>query len=250
MWSSSGVSNAAGRCVRVLRVGAALAAAASGFVAAEASAAQFPFEPIAVKRINLPSNVKEATRPLFTTDGQHLLFSYKSELWISTLKGKGVKCLSCGVANSPQSPGENLATPFPDGKRVFFGGYVQPGPAQMAVLECAPSVASCKSRKILPVDFSQAQPGTIPPGGAVSTPQQNIYGSSTAKLSQDGKHVGFSDLRSDSVLNMVVGKLNRAGDKYEITDPRVINPPGPTSASDPRVGRWSDSSALYEFKSF
>jgi hypothetical protein len=224
--------------------------AASGFAATEASAAQFPFEPIAVQRIDLPSNIKEATRPLFTTDGRHLLFNYQSELWISTLKGKGVKCLSCGVANSPRSPGENLATPFPDGKRVFFGGYVQPGPSQMAVLECTPSVVDCKSAKILPVDFSRAQPGTIPPGGAVSTSQQNLFGSSTAKLSQDGKHVGFSDLRSDSLLNMVVGKLVRTSDKYEVTDPRVINPPGPTSAGDKNVAGWSDSSSLFEFKSF
>ena len=250
MRSRSGISIATGRCSRVLRVGAALAVAATGFVAAEASAAQFPFEPIAVNRINLPSKVKEATRPLFTTDGQHLLFSYKSELWISTLKGKSVKCLSCGVANSPHSPGENLATPFSDGKRVFFGGYVQPGPAQMAVLECAPSVANCKTRKILPVDFSQAQPATIPPGGAVSATQENLFGSSTAKLSQDGKHVGFSDLRSDSLLNMVVGKLVRTSGKYEVTDPRVINPPGPTSTTDTSVAGWSDSSALFEFKSF
>ena len=75
-------------------------------------------------------------------------------------------------------------------------------------------------------------------------------GASTAKLSPDGKHVGFSDLRSDSVLNMVVAKLSRAGDKYQLTDPRVINPPGPTSTTDTSVAGWSDSSALYEFKSF
>jgi hypothetical protein len=30
----------------------------------------------------------------------------------------------------------------------------------------------------------------------------------------------------------------------------VINPPGPTSATDTNVAGWSDSSALYEFKSF
>ncbi|MCW2984942.1 MAG: hypothetical protein JWR63_2512 [Conexibacter sp.] len=219
-------------------------------VAAPASAAPFPFEPIAVKRIDLPSRIKEATRPLFAADGRHVLFHYDRELWISTLKGTHVACLSCGVANSPRSPGEDLATPFPDGKRVFFGGYVQPGPAEMAVLECRPSVADCRTKKILPVDFSRAQPTTIAPGGAVSVPQSNLLGSSTAKLSPDGKHVGFSDLRSDSILNMVVGKLRRAGAKYEVTDPRVINPAGPASATDPRVAGWSDSSALYEFKSF
>jgi hypothetical protein len=49
---------------------------------------------------------------------------------------------------------------------------------------------------------------------------------------------------------MVVGKLVRAGDEYQVTEPRVLNPPGPTSATDTSVAGWSDSSALYEFKSF
>lgn len=120
---------------------------------------------------------------------------------------------------------------------MFFGGYVQPGPAEMAVLECSPSVVDCRTRKILPVDFSPAQPASIPAGGAASIAQSNLLGSSTAKLSPDGKHIGFSDLRSDSILNMVVAKLVRTADTYVATDPRVINPPGPASASDPDV--WS-----------
>src|SRR6476620_4922497 len=103
-----------------LLITAAVAAfALAGFSAADA--AQFPFQ-----RITLPSNVKEATRPLFTTDGKHLLFWFDDELWITTLTGRGTKCLSCGVANSLLSPREHLATPRADGKRVFFGGYVQP----------------------------------------------------------------------------------------------------------------------------
>ena len=238
------------RRLRALLVGATAAVALSGFAAADATAAKFPFEPIKIKRIDLPKQITEATRPLFTIDGEHLLFWFDDELWITTLEGKKTKCLSCGVPNSPRSPGEDLATPFPDGKRVFFGGYVQPGPAQMAVLECSPSVIKCKSAQISPVDFSPSSPATIPPGGAVSVQQSNLFGASTAKLSPDGKHVGFADLRSDSVLNMVVGKLVRAGDEYQVTEPRVLNPPGPTSATDTSVAGWSDSSALYEFKSF
>ena len=238
------------RRVLDLLVGATVLVSATACATADAKTAGFPFEPISIKRINLPTTITEATRPLFTNDGRHLLFWFDDELYITDLTGQAVRCLSCGVANSPRSPGEDLATPFPDGKRVFFGGYVQPGPAQMAVLECTPSVVDCQSARILPVDFSKAQPATIPPGGAVSTPQANLFGSSTAKLSQDGQHVGFSDLRSDSVLEMVVGKLTRAADRYEVTDPRVINPAGPASATDPSVAGWSDSSALYEFKSF
>jgi hypothetical protein len=236
--------------VRSLVIGAMLAVGAVGTAAAEASAAAFPFEPIAIKRINLPANIKEATRPLFTNDGKHLLFWFDDELWITTLEGKDVSCLSCGEANSPRSPGEDLATPFPDGKRVFFGGYKQPGAGQMAVLECAPSVIDCKTKKVLPVDFSPSQPTAIPPGGAQTVAQGNLLGSATPKLSQDGLHVGFSDLRSDSLLNMVVGKLRRAGDKYEVVEPRVLNPQGPKSATDPNIAAWSDSGALFEFKSF
>jgi hypothetical protein len=209
-----------------------------------------PFQPIAVKRIDLPAKVKEATRPLFTTDGKHILFWYQDELWITSLHGKGTSCLSCGVANSPRSRGESLATPFPDGRRVFFGGYVQPGPADMAVLECTPSVVDCRSKKILPVDFTAAQPTAIAPGGVDAITQGNLKGSSTAKLSPDGTHVAFSDLRSDSLLNMIVGRLSRAGTTYVVTDPRVVNPPAPTSVDDHRVAGWSDGSALYELKSF
>ncbi len=211
---------------------------------------EVPFEPVKIQRINLPAKVTEAMRPLFTSDGRHLLFWLDDELWITSLKGRGTHCLSCGVANSPRSPGEDLATPFRDGKRVFFGGYVQPGQATMAVLECRPSIVRCRSKKILPVDFSAASPGTIQPGGPYTQTQINLFGQSSAKLSPDGRHVGFSDLRTDSLLNMVVARLKRQPDSYVLTDPKVINPPGPESAADRSVDGWAESSALYEFKSF
>ena len=63
-------------------------------------------------------------------------------------------------------------------------------------------------------------------------------------------HVGFSDIRSDSIETMVIGKLTRSGSTYEVTDPRVINPSSPTSSTDSNVDAWSDSGALYEFKTF
>jgi hypothetical protein len=49
---------------------------------------------------------------------------------------------------------------------------------------------------------------------------------------------------------MIVGRLQDDGDKYIVTDPRVINPPGPTSATDPNPDAWSNSSSLTEFKTF
>lgn len=231
---------------------------------ASASAAPYAFQPIAIQRINLPSTVKSAGWPVFTHDGRHVLFfstgsntaggstgpGAKAELWITSLHGGHAHCLSCGLANDPTSQGEGEITPFPDGKRVFFGSFFQPGSSAYGVLECTPSVANCKVARVLPVDFSAAEPTTIPPGGAVSTPQLNTGGAYGAKLAQDGAHVGFSDIRSDSIETMVVGTLTRSGSAYKVTDPRVINPPSPASKTDPNVDAWSDGGALYEFKTF
>jgi len=251
------------RHVRALLAVAILASAAGGLGAADANAAPFAFQPIAIQRINLPHNIKSAGWPVFTHDGKHLLFFSVngksagntgqpgiSELWITNLHGGGVHCLSCGLANDPRANGEGEVTPFPDGKRVFFGGSQQPGSSKLAVLDCSPSVVHCTTAKILPVDFSPAQPSPIPPGGAVSTPQIDIGGAYAAKLSQDGKYVAFSDARTDVLELMVVGKLQRSGAKYEVTDPRVINPPAPTSILNSNLDAWSNSSALFEFKTF
>lgn len=231
---------------------------------AEAGAAPFAFQPIRIQRIKLPSTITSAGWPVFTHDGQHLLFfstgsntvggstgtGATAELWITSLNGSGAHCLSCGVANDPTAQGEGEITPLPDGRRVFFGSFFQPGSSNYGVLECSPSVVDCKQASVLPVDFSAAEPKLIPPGGPETAPQINTGGAYAAKLSQDGVHVGFSDIRSDSIETMVIGTLMRSGDKYEVTDPRVLNPAGPTSISDQSLSAWSDSGALYEFKTF
>jgi hypothetical protein len=232
--------------------------------AAEAGAAPFAFQPIRIQRINLPSTITSAGWPVFTHDGKHLLFfstgsntvggstgaGASAELWITSLNGSAAHCLSCGVANDPSAQGEGEVTPFSDGKRVFFGSFFQPGSSNYGVLECSPSVVDCKQASVLPVDLSAAEPKLIPPGGPETAPQINTGGAYAAKLSQDGVHVGFSDIRTDSIEMMVVGTLKRSGDKYEVGDPRVINPSSPMSTSDQQLGAWSDAGALYEFKTF
>jgi hypothetical protein len=239
--------------------------AAIGAVApASAAAAPYAFQPIAVQRINLPSTVKSAGWPVFTHDGQHLLFystaentpggstgpGSTAELWITSVHGGHAHCLSCGLANDPTSKGEGEITPFPDGKRVFFGSFFQPGSSAYGVLQCTPSVANCQRAHILPVDFSAAEPTTIPPGGVESSSEINTGGAYAAKLAQDGVHIGFSDIRTDSIEMMVIGTLTRSSSDYTVTDPRVINPAAPTSTSDNNIDAWSDAGALYEFKTF
>ena len=228
------------------------------------SSPSFAFQPISIQRIDLPSDVVSAGWPVFTSDGQNLLFfstgtsstggnigkGSTADLWIVGLDGRNAHCLSCGLANDPSSQGEGVATPFPDGKRVFFGGFFQPGGSNYAVLECSPTVADCQSAKILPVDFSVAESSVVPPGGSALIPQVNLGGTYSAKLSQDGVHVGYSDIRSDTIEVMVVGTLSRSDTKYSVTDPRTINPSAPASGSDADAKAWSNGGALYEFKTF
>jgi hypothetical protein len=242
------------RHANALLLAAVVTGAAMGSAAADTRAAMFAFQPVAIQRINLPSSITSASYPELTKDGHHLLFWSNRDLWITDLHGGGVRCLSCGLANDPTLSGSGvaeLASPFPDGKRVLMEQDIQPPTSKLAVLECEPSLIDCKSATISPVDYSSAEPASIPPGGAVTTPQTTLVGGEYhAQLSQDGDYVGFSVFRTDAIEEMVVGKLQRVGDKYAVADPRVINPPAPTSISDTNVDHWSDTGGLYEFKAF
>jgi hypothetical protein len=233
---------------------AAIVVSAISAAPAAARPAGFAFQPIAMQRINLPRSITSATYPEFAKDGQHLLFWSNRDLWITGLHRGGAHCLSCGLANDPKLSGPGvalLASPFPDGKRVLMEQDIQPGASKLAVLDCAPSLIKCKRPTISPVDYSAAEPAVIPPGGAVTTPQATLVGGEYhAQLSQDGRYVGFSVFRTDAIEEMVVGKLQHAGDKYVVANPKVINPAGPTSSSDTNVDHWSETGALYEFKAF
>jgi hypothetical protein len=211
------------------------------------SAKPVPFEPITFKRIPLPKDVKQSGDPAFAADGGHLLFPArrpgedKDQLWIADLKGKDIRCITC---SGPGVPGNFYANPFPDGKRVLL--------AFQGVLECAPSVVRCDTYKFLPYDLSGALPpgGVIQPGGAANRPQRVISQGAAPRFAPDGVHIGWSDVRSDGVEEMIIAKLVRQSDKYVVEDPRVINPAGPSSAADTDVDAWSRSSGLFEFKTF
>ncbi|WP_327313518.1 hypothetical protein [Streptomyces sp. NBC_01235] len=239
----------------LLTLGATDAGASGGEAGADRAAApagrtgDVPFEPITFKRVPLPPEVRGSS-PSFTPDGRHLLFpgthtvdgKTKSDVWITDLKGKDVRCLTCSTgADIPRLP---YVFPFADGKRAFLGFY--------GVLECAPSIVNCRTSKYLPYDLSPANPpgGVIPPGGAANRPQSVVRQGAYPTLAQDGKHIGYSDVRTDGLEQMVVAKLVRKENKYVAEDPKVINPPGPTSATDRNIDAWSESTGLYELKTF
>ncbi len=139
------VRHASGRVLTLVLILAVTGGVAS---VASASAPPFAFQPIGIQRINLPSAIKSAGWPVFTHDGQHLLFfstasgtpggstgpGATAALWIASLHGGHAHCLSCGIANDPTSSGEGEIAPFADGKRVFFGSFFQPGSSRYGVL--------------------------------------------------------------------------------------------------------------------
>jgi hypothetical protein len=193
---------------------------------ASASAASTAFEPIKIKRIDLPEGVTEGNAPSFTRDNKNLLFWSGQELWITDLHGETVHCLSCGVENDPKpAPGNDRFTEaLPGGKRVFFGSA-----GDLAMLECAPKVSSCETATILPIE-----------GAGGSYPQ----------ISQNGEWVVTSPVATNAIEMMEIRKLVKEKGKYVATNPHVLNPPGPTSLSDTSLSAWSDSSGLFEFKGF
>jgi hypothetical protein len=209
-----------------------------------------PFEPVVIQRINLPSEIKEASTPIFTLDGRHLIFFSGLQMWIVATDGKGLTCLSCGLSNQPTlsaSEQEGFATEFPDRKRVFFGAA-----NSVAVLECSPSVVDCATRRILPVSLAGARPPSdlLPPGGGNLLPALDEGGGASPKLSPSGKQIAFSDVTTDAVEMMTLATLTRTPTGYVTSDPHVLNPAGPTSLTDSNTQAWSNSSALFEFKSF
>ena len=236
--------------IGLLAAGTAVALTAPTVV--KETAPGFVFQPVTIQKIALPSTVTSAEDPEFTKDNDHLLFWQSNQLWITSLQGTGTRCLSCGVPGAPRLPESgDLASPFPDGKRVLMDEDIQPGATELAVLQCLPSLINCLKRSVEQVNFSRAEPAVIAPGGAVLVPQATVVGGAYhAQLSPNGQYIGFSEVRTDAIEVMVIGKLQQSGSEYVVNDAKVINPPAPTSASDEDAAHWSDSSSLFEFKAF
>jgi len=194
----------------------------------------FAFQPLALKQVPLPAELQGVRNPVFLVDGEHLVFnttmtgSTVPQIGLANVRTGEVKCITC--SGGPELPGAGMLHPFPDGKRLFSGFY--------GVIECAPSILDCQSYTYLPYDLSNNM-----------TPAHVSLGASP-KLSPDGEHMGYSNIRKDGYEEMVVAKLVRQTDKYVIENPRVINPQGPSSLTDTSIESWSLGSALYELKTF
>jgi hypothetical protein len=216
------------------RLGLAFALALT--LAASAQAATTPFYAIDHHRIALPKGFQAST-PIWTRDGRHLLFSNHGQLYRIGADGKGLTCLTCTLPDNPKiAPAvqEAFKDVFPDGKRILWGDFTR-----AFVLECAPSVVKCTTAKLLPIDVAAA----APPGGAFT------LDSGVWHLAPDGKHLGWTATRLDT-RPMLVGTLQRNSTNYVATDVKVVNPPGITSLTDPDPRHWTNAGSLYELKGF
>ncbi len=135
------------RLMTVVGVAAAALAVGVGTAAADKP----PFLPIDLETVPLPSGYAAST-PIWTQDGEHLLFSSGGQLHTVKEDGSELQCISCGLSNDPRivpAAQEAFKDVFPDGRRVMWGDF-----ERAFVLECAPSVLRCDTKTLLPVDVS------------------------------------------------------------------------------------------------
>lgn len=195
----------------------------------------FAFEPITLKKVSMPAGFNRFTGPVFLADGEHVVAtaiqagSKDSHIVLGNVRTGESSCLTCS-GDPPPFQISGLIGPFPDGKRLFIGFS--------GVLECAPSILDCQRHTFLPYSLE----GTRQP--------MHVMLGASPKLSPDGEHVAYSNIRRDGYQEMVVAKFIRQADKYVAEDARVINPQGPMSLADPSLENWSRGSALYELKTF
>ncbi|MEE1928870.1 hypothetical protein V1J52_11890 [Streptomyces sp. TRM 70351] len=174
--------------------------------------------------------------PTWFPDGRHILFQdYNGgREWIADRDGSNVRCLTCSMPDHPGIIG-GFAYVFPGDDRMFLANELGD---RVQVLECAPSLLDCRSHQWLPVDLT-----------ADVTPGQTNLGRRTYHLAPDGVHLGYSITRPDGLV-MIVGALVRGPSGYRLSEPRVINPPGPTDPTDTDPDGWANGGSLQELKSF
>lgn len=167
-----------------------------------------------------PAGVAEWGRRFQYTAGGDMVATFKaapeaktSVGWLRA-DGSGFHCLTCDVFGSADV---GAPLPFPDGRRVFVqspSNMDAAGAFGYYVLECAPSLENCAASSAEPVS------------GLVSglTDSRGVQ-DREMRLSKDGTKLLWTRIRPDGYF-MLLGDIVATGDGYELSDVRVVNPPG------------------------
>ncbi|MCB0876968.1 MAG: hypothetical protein KDB46_12315 [Solirubrobacterales bacterium] len=232
-----------------------VAGLASTLVAASAAAAStHPLEPIAIKHLPVADGYSAMSEPDWLPDGRRMVVVLRpaadggDQIGVMRRNGSGLRCLTCGLDpttitgpppdDRPIGFGKPFA--FSDGKRLLMRLGIQPGqPGAVtqnfvyAILECAPSVADCEQRDLVPLNL---------PGGGIAQGVQNRE----ARLSPDGRWVAWTEL-SAAGPRMSVGRLQRNAGDYTLAGVRILNPDAPLNGDSEN---WRAVSPSFEFKNF
>jgi hypothetical protein len=185
---------------------------------------------------SLPASVTHVEGPAFSADGSRIIAAARSSAFSGTQivsfkqDGSGYRCLTCGAWT-----GDALSKPyaFNDGRRILarIGQQSPLTSADHGVVECAPSVADCRTATVVPIEV----PSTA--DSAVVQDQREF------RIAPDNHHVAFTQVRkSRNGRQMgvgIFGKLVRAGDHYAVTGARVVGVDGELKSFAP------DGQAIY-----
>ncbi|MDR2178656.1 MAG: hypothetical protein LBP20_11565, partial [Treponema sp.] len=120
--------------------------------------------------------------------------------------GGGFRNIFSGVIPQHQKANGIRYMVFQDKRRVLLGDYV---------LECFPGIDNCESTKLAPVAY---------PWNMEDDPQTTAHWSEII-IAPDNEHIAWTVLRNDIGAFAALGKLVREGDRYIVSDARIISTP-------------------------
>lgn len=148
----------------------------------------------------------------FTPSGK-ILVSYQEvgaadprEIKLATIDDDGRNFRPFFVQRIPDRPKDNgiRFMVFQDNKRIYLGDFV---------VECATSLETCKSPKLLPV----AYPAEVASGDHIGHRWSEMI------IAPDNRHVAWTTLLSNYAAVVLVGELERKGQGYVIARPQIVS---------------------------